>query len=846
MELREYQKKVTTKLSQYLTELVSERERFMRVLEADAELANDIHYPAKAWKKIGLEDYQKSFNGISQPTPNLYFKVPTGGGKTLLATHSIDLINKVYLNKQNGMVLWIVPTTQIYKQTLIALRDRNHPYRQVLDVSSGGKTLILEKTDRFTPDDVAENLCVMLLMLPSAARQSKETLKVFKDNSGYTEFFPAEDAYRLHEELMARVPNLDTFGEEGYIWGNLPKTSLGNTLKLLNPITIIDEGHKAYTENARNTIFGFNPSFVLELSATPPENANKLVEITGKELNDEEMIKLDLHLVNKTTAGWKETLAESVSMRADLETKAKEYEQNTDNHIRPITLVQVERTGKDQRDGNYIHAEDVKEYLIKQANIPEEQIAIKSSEKDDIEGIDLLSKDCSIRFIITKQALQEGWDCPFAYVLCALTKSQSETAMTQLIGRVLRQPYARKTGIKALDECYVYSFQHDTAKLVKGIKQNLEGEGLGDLVGRISVDTEDDGNPDFLQPKKTEYRDDFKKFAGKIFLPVFAIDDGLGWREVRYSTDILSRIKWSKASLGSLSQLVLMNKSTDDIAVSVSVDDDGKPVSRTVAERSYESKIDSEYIARQVIDIVPNPWVAYEIANKAVEIMLKDNDIEVLASNLVFFIEHLRALLLIERDRLAEEVFRSLLGSDELKLYLIGDTPLRSTATVRSKQRMRDLHDEELQRSLFDYVPSEDMNNLEEAVGLYLDEQEQLLWWYRNLAKADYRIQGWKPNRIYPDFLAAEQSSTDKTDYSKVYVLESKGDHLARNEDTEYKRTVLDLCNELAVETSWNELDTGQFDKVFHFEMLDEKSWKSQLNNLLTGKSETTMKTKRN
>lgn len=830
MELREYQKAVTLKLSDYLTALVEQKDRYERVKEADAELANDIHFPAKAWKSIGLENYRKSFTGLGEPVPNLYFKVPTGGGKTLLACHSIDLINKVYLNKQNGMVLWIVPTTQIYKQTLLALRDRHHPYRQVLDVSSGGKTLILEKLDRFTPDDVLSNLCVMLLMLPSAARVSKETLKVFKDNTGYTEFFPAEDAYKLQEELLKQTPNIDTFGEEGYMWGSLPKTSLGNVLKLLRPITIIDEGHKAYTETARKTIANFNPSFLLELSATPPESANKLIEITGKELNDEQMIKLDLHLVNKTTVGWKETIADAKNHLDNLQNMAAEYEQNTNNYIRPIMLIQVERTGKDQRDSGLIHSEDVKEYLMKQGGAPEDQIAIKSSEKDDIEGIDLLSKDCPIRFIITKQALQEGWDCPFAYVLCSLTKSQSETAMTQLIGRVLRQPYAQKTGITELDECYVYSFQHDTTKLVSGIKQNLEGEGLGDLVGRISVDTDDDSNPDFLEERTIAYREELKKYAKKIFLPFFAMNDGHSWREVRYSTDILSRIEWSKVDLVSLANLSLENRITDDIAVSVTIDADGKPQSKKEGERNYSSEIDLEYIARQVIDLVPNPWIAYETANKAVASLLARYDVEVVASNLVFIIESLRKLLFTERNRLAETVFKDLLKQGGMKFYLLSDKPLKSTDTVRSRQKLRNYHDEDLHRSLFDYVPREDINGLEEAVALYLDDQSQLLWWYRNMSKQDYRIQGWRPNKIYPDFLAAHKGTTD---YDKVYVLESKGDQLVGNDDTEYKRSVFDLCNELTTEKSWQELDLGQVESTFQYEILDQSSWKDKLNSIL-------------
>jgi type III restriction enzyme len=129
-------------------------------------------------------------NGIGEPLPEIYLKVPTGGGKTLLACHSIDLINKTYLKKQTGLVLWIVPTTQIYRQTLLNLKNREHPYRQALDISSGGRTVIKEKADHFNRLDVKENLVILMLMLPSANRQNKETLKIFQDAGGFTDFFP--------------------------------------------------------------------------------------------------------------------------------------------------------------------------------------------------------------------------------------------------------------------------------------------------------------------------------------------------------------------------------------------------------------------------------------------------------------------------------------------------------------------------------------------------------------------------------------------------------------------------------------------------------------------------------
>ncbi len=839
MELKEYQKQVLQRLSSYLVALNQFKEKYNKALEADPDLAEGYHFPEKAWNEIGLSNYHQFRNGLNEPLPNVFFKVPTGGGKTLLATHAIDLVNKVYLKKQNGMILWIVPTSQIYNQTLEALTNRNHVYRQLLDISSGGKTLIYEKLDNFNPQDVEENLCVMLLMLPSASRKTKETLKVFKDNSGYMNFFPVEDDYKGQHELLEKVPNLDTYGDEGEMFGELPLSSMGNTLKLLKPIIIIDEGHKAYSETARKTIYDFNPTFVLELSATPPEGVNELIQITGKQLNDEQMIKLDIHLTNKATSGWKDTISEAKAFRDDLEEKAKEYEQNTSKYIRPITLIQVERTGKDQRDGVQIHSEDVRDFLMKQCAVPTDQVAVKTSDTDEIENIDLLNRECPIRYIITKHALQEGWDCPFAYVLATLTNSQSETAMTQLIGRVLRQPYAVKTNIKELDECYVYTCQYDTAKLVRGIKKNLEGEGLGDIAGRMTIQNGSDSDIDALPEKTSHYREEFKKFVGKIFLPIFAVNDNEQWREVSYSADILSRVDWTKVNLSYFDTLSLEEKRDDDVLVQIGFRR-GESISGEEEERlSFKSEIDHDYIARQLVDVIPNPWLSYDIGKKMIGRLMKRYDQEVIAHNLVFAIEELKRVLFSERDALSEKVFKQMLKDEKIRFFLLKSNHTESnpsllpkSVTVRSRKPLFNYnYNQPLQRSLFDYIPDEDMNDLEKEVALYLDGQQQLLWWYRNMSKSQYRIQGWKPHRIYPDFVATRKAKNDV--YDKVYILESKGEHLEYSEDSSYKRAVLDLCNELAVETDARELDLGLVDPEFEFQMVDQKRWKAQLNEIL-------------
>ncbi len=836
MRLKHYQEKVLKELKDYLSALADAKKEFEEIAELKPHLAKHINFPKEAWEKTtGRWVYSSKTNGLGEPLPDIYLKVPTGGGKTLLACHAIDNIQKSYLNKQTGLVLWVVPSTQIYRQTISALKNREHPYRQILDISSGGRTLIKEKTEIFNRLDVEEHLVVLMLMLPSANRQNKETLKVFRDQGGFTDFFPREDDFEGHKKLKDLIPNLDCFATEMEIFGTQIKTSLGNTLKVLRPLVVIDEGHRAYGELARNTVRNFNPSFILELSATPPPNSNELVKITGRELHEEEMIKLDIHLTNKTSLDWQDILLASFEKRNDLEKKAKEYEQNTGEYIRPICLIQVERTGKDQRDKKFIHAEDAKEYLIKKCNVPENHIAIKSSEKDDIEGIDLFANDCEIRYIITKQALQEGWDCSFAYVLTVLTNPSSATGITQLVGRILRQPLARKTKIQDLDECYVFTFRQNAKTLVSDIKSGLEDEGLGDIAGRI-VSDEAGTDVGGFKERDIHYRLKFKKYEGKIYLPKFVIQEKESWRDLNFEIDILSEINWKNINIEEIKNLSLQNKLSKEQQIILGLSDD---TDELLKERQREEKagtleIDEVFLTRQITEIIPNPWHCFEIGRKAINLLQGKYDREIIAANFVFIIEELKKILEKERNRLSEQVFRQLIANKKLCFFLITDKGgfvLPSRIKVKSNKQLVRNDNTPIQKSLFDYVPEENINDLEKSVAIYLDEQEKLLWWYRNMSRQDYHIQGWKRNKIYPDFVVADKQE-DKEDYGTVYVLETKGIHL-KNEDTKYKQDVFALCNELGAKRAWKELFDEFPDRGFEFQVVFEDEWQNKINLLM-------------
>ncbi len=846
MELKDYQIKVLERLKAFLSSLDEERKAYVKMLKMNPDYAKFIDFPREAWNKTAGGTYHSNRNGINEPIPECYLKVPTGGGKTLLACHAIDLINKTYLRKQTGLVLWIVPTAQIYRQTLENLKNRAHPYRQVLDISSGGRVLIKEKTDPFKPWEVKENLVILMLMLPSANRKNKETLKIFQDAGGFAGFFPAEDSDNENAALIEQFPNLDCFtslGMEdeqfsGIARLNQPKTSLGNTMRLLKPIIIIDEGHKAYSAGARETIRNFNPSLILELSATPPKEANTLINITGKELDEEEMIKLNIHLINKVSFDWKDTLLRAVEKRGQLENAAREYEQNTGRYIRPIHLIQVERTGKDQRGARFIHSEEVKEFLIKTCNIPEEQTAIKSSDKDDIEGINLLDKACPVRFIITKQALQEGWDCSFAYILTILTNAGSQTGITQLIGRILRQPYAQKTKIKALDECYVYTFRQKAADLVKSIKSNLEKEGLGDIAGRMSIDSDDNSSTSTPKERIVQYRKKFKNFEGKIYLPKFVIQERENWRDINFESDILSRINYESFDIEPLFELPLSSLREKEQELIVGLSDCDKEEKRIEEKERYETieklKIDPCFLTKQIMDMIPNPWIGMKTGKKVIKRFAEKYGPDIVSANFIFIIEELKKHLEKERDRAAEKVFKKLIETKKLHFFLITDKggfKIPSRIKVKSSKQLVREDNAPVQRSLFDYVPEEPFNELEKSVALYLDRQEKLLWWYRNISKQDYHIQGWKKNKIYPDFIASEMNTEDKTDYGNIYVLETKGMHL-KNEDTKYKQDVFELCSKLGTKKAWKELDLDFLDKKIQFQVVFEEEWKSKINEL--------------
>jgi type III restriction enzyme len=302
--------------------------------------------------------------------------------------------------------------------------------------------------------------------------------------------------------------------------------------------------------------------------------------------------------------------------------------------------------------------------------------------------------------------------------------------------------------------------------------------------------------------------------------------------------DIASRINWNEIDCSPLETLVLSVTEEKDVEVAVGLDDNESALLKqkgVIRLKEGGLMLDYVFAVRHLIDIIPNPWTGYEVCSRLFEHLHSKHGAKMVANNLVFILEELRKCAEEEKDRLAEKVFRAMVKSGQLRFMLLRSTRgycLPSQRVIPTTIRTLTRADNQpLQRSLFEFVPEEEFNQLEKTVAWYLEEQEKLLWWYRNLSRQDYAVQGWRKNKIYPDFIFSQVDEEDKNDYDKVFVVETKGVYL-KNEDTDYKKRVFSLCNELGEEKSWTELKLEFPEKKIVFEVLFEDEWKRRIHEL--------------
>jgi len=815
MILKDYQIKVVEALKIFFEEAEKQKSALAQI---DEKLRNNFSYVDATYNALKSSFVDRPKNGLGKTYPRFCIKIPTGGGKTLIAIEAIRKYQNLFAKEKKGLVVWITHRESIFRQTIENLRNKSHIYRQLLDQCSGNKTLIVEKGQPLRKQDVEGNLVVLMLMIQSAGRTTKENMKVFQDSGAYIDFFPQDNQYDEHRKLLEKILNLD-FIPDNLFNRKIIKTSLGNIIRTLNPLIIVDEFHRMFSDIAKETLNGLNPSMVIGLSATPKERRYMNIfdpVITGKDLLEEEMIKLDMHLHSPTVSNnWHEMINNIKKKQDALEEEALKLNANRGIYIRPIALIQVERTGKDQRGNNFVHSEDVREYLI-QIGVPSYEIAVKSSEIDEIKEKKLLSEDCEIRYIITKEALKEGWDCSFAYILGIIPSAKSESSMTQLIGRILRQPYAKKTGMKELDESYVYFTKGEVGDVLKNIEKGFKDEGLGDLVQNVSPESGPTGSRKLKTKIKKEIKD---KYPQSLYLPVWVIKNGKKYRQFYYDSDIKPKLKWEFNYAKWIKDEIFPTLDKRSIAYEYLIDLE-KRTRQDIGEEDT-GIIEIQYLSRRIADVVENAFNAYDLAQKFIIEFKKYGDQKKLSANSGFITEEIAKK--ISQDKYAQEkaIFERMIKSGELNLAVSTDEGMGYKLPEESE-----VYPDNFNRfglNLFENSDALSMNPLELKVASAIDKKEKVLWWVRNIAenKKGYAVRGWKKGRIRPDFIVAKKGNDNSLEM--VYVLESKGEHLIDNPDTQYKKSVFQRINQEKIkEIDFTHLIKFRLNKEFKFELVEQ------------------------
>ncbi len=816
MELNSYQLQVIADLNKYLECVEAEN---------DLKISWQNYWQAKN-KPVGFGSTPAYKNKIPR-VPHICMKVPTGGGKTFLACASLEPIYKKLLHANAKVVVWLVPSEAILTQTIAALSNTDHPYRKKIEEDFQSKVEIYTKemllqAQNFSPDNTNENLSICIFSYDSIRSQKKEGRKVYQENAAlenFAQYFGTED------------------------------TSLINILRQYSPLIVVDESHNATSDLSVEMLQTLNPSFILELTATPKTTSNIISYVDARALKKENMVKLPVVVYKKNSVN--EVITAAISMRNKIELQAAENEK----YIRPIVLLQAQ-PNKGEESETF---DKIKNFLLK-IGIPKEQIAIKTSDKNDLKGVNLLSESCPIRYIITVNALKEGWDCPFAYILASVANKSSLVDVEQVVGRILRQPYAQKHSAPLLNLAYVFGcykdFNATIDKVVAGMKasgftkdecraapippiqENIEQQTLqlenetevasGDNLSELDADTtppilpENDSDVDaaisqaedfeeiftegetvILNDSQFAIREDFKESVTNLKIPQFfktapknIFDDRPIFLECVHLQEGFN--------LATADANVNLNVDPSDVAkVDIQERGDAVPYYKIVRGKEREKFV-------SYLNTLPEDRKVNQCVNAIAQIISGSTGIS--QRDVQSYVK--RIIATMDTGKLAAI-------STDFQFYAIKiQEKIRSLLNEYRKQKFGTLFDTEkiicqnnfnllpvidvtkkidsLQKSLYT-SEVEDMNKLERRMVDEFETFEKVKWWHRNTTH-EFKLNGYINH--YPDFLVMLQNG-------KVLMIETKGD----DRDNSDSREKLELGRKWQVRAGSNYKYFMVFDK---------------------------------
>jgi superfamily II DNA or RNA helicase len=672
-----------------------------------AGMADAVAMAFNKHKPNGLPDWQPLLD--QRDVPFVCLRLPTGGGKTLVAAHSLGLIYDELLQDKDetGIVLWLTPSDTIRAQALEALSDERHPYRKVIDAcfrNPNKPVQVLDNTRALDLKrmDVEQGLTIIVATMQAFKRENSEGLKAYKDRGPLYAHFSRQEQ---DDETLEK--------------------SLVEVIRRHRPLIVLDEGHNAKTELSLEMVAKFTPSFVLELTATPHDFSNVLVRVSAQALKAEQMVKLPVRLENHPH--WEDTLRLAVEKRAELERLAAVEQKATGEYLRPILLIQAER---DKADAGKLHVDLIKTHLMETHGIPEQQIAIKTGTTDELARVELMAEHCPVRFILTRDALREGWDCPFAYVLASVFKTSARLAIEQLLGRVLRLPNAKTKRNAALNKAYVYVSEAVFDTALRAVLAGMQNHGFE----RGDIQRPD--QPDDL-PMQAQFT--------ALTFPLIAIRDGKNARSLDYLRDVIGgRLDFKGAPLDLADLGALRGKSVeidvdDKSSTGLSVRNHNEADMLTAFDLDEDEDTARQQLVRWLLGRLPNldevaqsdlgAWV-----EEAVAVGIKAYGLEGLLVRKYHLAARLRGLFDAYYLDTAKRGFAALENGGVLTASAVVHYALPERQTIADVSKSYSY-----QHSVFERV--DNLNNEERALANALDTMPEIAWWQRNARPRRVRLE---------------------------------------------------------------------------------------------------------
>ncbi|MYB64416.1 DEAD/DEAH box helicase [Candidatus Poribacteria bacterium] len=768
LPLKEYQERTLETLSEY----------YQKCLHFNN--ANTAFYDLTKRAYVPIE----SLSGM----PYVCLRLPTGGGKTLVACHAVSVTASELLKTDTPLVLWLTPSNAIRDQTLNALKNPLHPYRDAFESAR-------RKVEVFTVGGA--------LSLPLHILNTKTTIIVSTMQAFRVEDTDGRKVYEQSGALMGHFTHLsdEALSEVEKDESEKPIYSLANLLCVKRPLVIVDEAHNARTALSFDTLARFNPSAIIEFTATPDTTqnpSNVLYTVSAAELQAEDMIKMPILL--ETMPDWKQLLTAAIAQRNTLEGEAKKERQETGEYIRPVMLIQAQPRHKDKKT---LTVEVVEKCLLEEHSIPKEQIARATGADKELDDVDINDSECQIRYVITVQALREGWDCPFAYVLCSVAEMRSSTAVEQILGRVMRLPKAQRKKQAALNNAYAFvasrNFYAAASALADGLVQNgFQKQAAAELIRPI--DEEQTTLPHF-EGLITSAPDPAPAEQGETFkVPKLMVQQNQTFLDFEASRFLETVWQLSECD-AELTEEEFPSEFDTGERGEIGISEEGRvemqhlgvlhqQMSLLAPDKNWDAARLADWLDRTILHLDILRRESLPFLQRLVKYLIEERDmpIALLIRNKYALKDAAEAKIDSHRQNVHLGAYHSLLLPECETPVIVSPDHCFSFDPLRYPYNTRYEGLYQFQKHYYPHVGDLKDTGEEFQCAHFIDKLPQVKYWVRNIERQP-ALSFWlqtSTDKFYPDFVCL---LTD----GRYLVVESKGMHLWSNDDSKEKREIGDL-----------------------------------------------------